>query len=210
MQDIEQERATIHALHVREWRTGLEASTTLESAEHCRVATEHATHAYEVHNLRKCQHVFLDFGANIGDSLLKLIDSSLPELDLEGGKGNGTRLQYSLNATTGSIGPDYYDFTRRNPNKWILPKWVHNRISNYNYNDNDNKRNVAPEDYCYYGVEGNPVFTSRLRCDENQIMNRMPRPIRHLHFLTEHVGAGTDGPTVLYLDLIHQKHKTIL
>jgi hypothetical protein len=215
LEEVENERATVHALKVREWRSLLGESLALDGAEHRKVATEHATKAYPIHNLRKCQHVFLDFGANIGDSLLKLIDSSLPELDLAGGKGNGTRIHYSLNATTGSLGPDYYDFTRRNPNKWILPKWVHKMITSYN-NDAQtiNKNNeddrpvkiVAPEDYCYYGVEGNPVFTSRLRRDEIQIMNMLPRPVRHLHFLTEHVGAGADGPTTLYLDTINQKH----
>eukprot|EP00548_Thalassiothrix_antarctica_P003319 CAMPEP_0194134124 /NCGR_PEP_ID=MMETSP0152-20130528/4190_1 /TAXON_ID=1049557 /ORGANISM="Thalassiothrix antarctica, Strain L6-D1" /LENGTH=173 /DNA_ID=CAMNT_0038829689 /DNA_START=102 /DNA_END=619 /DNA_ORIENTATION=- len=32
-----------------------------------------------------------------------------------------------------------------------------------------------------------------------------PRPVNHLHFLTEHVGTAIDGPTTLFLDTINVK-----
>lgn len=34
-------------------------------------------------------------------------------------------------------------------------------------------------------------------------MNSEPRPVRYAHFFTETVGAGVDGPAVLYLDTIN-------
>jgi hypothetical protein len=87
-----------------------------------------------------------------------------------------------------------------------------NKIMISNYNDAERSKNegdrllVSPEDYCYYGVEGNPVFTSCLRRDKIHILDMLPRPVRHFYFLTQHAGAGVDGPTMLYLDTINQKH----
>lgn len=61
----------------------------------------------------------------------------------------------------------------------------------------------TPEDYCYVGVEGNPVFTERLHILEARVMDTTPRPLRAAHFYTESVGSGVDGPTFLYLDTIN-------
>jgi hypothetical protein len=58
--------------------------------------------------------------------------------------------------------------------------------------DSDSHR---PEDYCYYGVEGNPVFTDRLQSLEDFILDTRPRPLQHIHFFTTSVGAGKDGMT---------------
>ncbi len=62
-----------------------------------------------------------------------------------------------------------------------------------------------PEEYCYVGVEGNPVFTSKLKALEARVRGTMPKPIRSAHFYTETVAAGIDGPTVLYLDTVNTK-----
>jgi len=67
------------------------------------------------------------------------------------------------------------------------------------------KGNSGPEDYCYYGIEGNPHFTDRLQKIEDFVMAIRPRPIQHMHFFTESVGAGQDGMTKLYLDTINTK-----
>jgi hypothetical protein len=63
---------------------------------------------------------------------------------------------------------------------------------------------TGPEDYCYYGVEGNPVFTDRLQSLEDFILDTRPRPLQHIHFFTTSVGAGKDGMTKLYLDTINK------
>ena len=64
---------------------------------------------------------------------------------------------------------------------------------------------LGPEDYCYYGIEGNPVFTEQLQHLEQYVTSIQPRPIGHVQFLTESVGAGSDGPTTLYLDTVNRK-----
>jgi hypothetical protein len=63
----------------------------------------------------------------------------------------------------------------------------------------------GPEDYCYYGIEGNPHFTDRLQKIEDFVMAMRPRPVQHMHFFTESVGAGEDGMTKLYLDTVNTK-----
>jgi len=203
----EDQRASLNSKLIHEWREKFEEAAAIEDSERHRSRTkEFATNAFTVKNLRKCKHVMLDFGSNIGDSLLKMIDSSFPEFD-SGVSPDGEKLHHALNITSGNVGGGVYGFGRRNPNKWILPKWVKQTIQNYN-NLNKKKFNRDPvhiEDYCFYGVEGNPHFTSLLREQEIQIMNMIPRPVRHVHFLTEHVGAGSDGPTTLYLDTVNKK-----
>lgn len=63
-----------------------------------------------------------------------------------------------------------------------------------------------PEEYCYVGVEGNPLFTAQLQELEARVMGSTPQPIRSAHFYTETVAAGLDAPTVLYLDTVNPQH----
>jgi hypothetical protein len=204
---LDDQRAQFNSRLVREWRHNFQQAAGLpDGDEHRARANKYAESGYRVSNLRKCKHVFIDFGSNIGDSLLKMIDSFFPEFD--SGKyrvkeGQPRKRYHSLNITTGNIGPTFYDGYRGNPIKWILPKWVNSKISDYNTHNkkqNNGKPEVFPEDYCFYGIEGNPHFTSLLREHEIQVMNMIPRPVRHAHFLTGHVGCSIDGPTTLYLD----------
>mmetsp|Transcript_5954 Transcript_5954/g.13534 ORF Transcript_5954/g.13534 Transcript_5954/m.13534 type:complete len:560 (+) Transcript_5954:356-2035(+) len=93
-----------------------------------------------------------------------------------------------------------------------------------------NQNRPRPEQYCFYGVEGNPAFTRKLRGLEAIIMgiskggseniehgtlrgatNISPRlsglrPLRHIHFFTETVAALQNGPTELYLDSVSTDH----
>mmetsp|Transcript_37215 Transcript_37215/g.42479 ORF Transcript_37215/g.42479 Transcript_37215/m.42479 type:complete len:442 (-) Transcript_37215:449-1774(-) len=206
LDSLEDQRASLNSELIQKWRGNFEeAAATKNSEQHRSRTKEFATNAFTVKNLRKCKHVILDFGSNIGDSLIKIIDSSLPEFD-SGVSPDGKKLHHSLNVKSGNVGDGVYDFRKGDP-KWILPKWIKQTIHNYNVlKKNQFKTNhVHPEDYCFYGVEGNPHFTSLLREQEIQIMNMVPRPIRHIHFLTEHIGAGSDGPTILYLDTVNKK-----
>mmetsp|Transcript_24160 Transcript_24160/g.36543 ORF Transcript_24160/g.36543 Transcript_24160/m.36543 type:complete len:473 (+) Transcript_24160:96-1514(+) len=218
LESLEEQRAQLNSERIRKWRKGFEeAAATDDSDQHRLKTKEFATNAFPVQNLRKCQYIMIDFGSNIGDSLHKMIDSSFPEFDAGlTGNDKGEKLHPVLNTTSGNVG-DYsaYDFGGRpNPNKWILPKWVKGSIVGYNewrskknknVNHNVDHDDVYPEDYCFYGIEGNPHFTPMLQKEEIQIMNMVPRPVRHVHFLTEHVGAGKDGPTTLYLDTVNPK-----
>jgi hypothetical protein len=147
--------------------------------------------------MRKCKHVFLDFGSNVGDALHKVIDSFLPPITVD-----GEERQYVFNTTTGEIGPDYYG---KNSLKhmWVVPEFVKDKITAYNAQSNQDP--VYPEDYCFYGIEGNPYFTPMLKEQEIAMLYMEPRPIKHAHFLTEHVGAAVDGPTTLFLDTENAK-----
>lgn len=152
---------------------------------------------FSVTHLRKCQHVMIDLGSNVGDAVHKFIDSFLPPI---GVNQKGEPIQYFFNTTTGGIGPNSYD---KEPVQFLLPKWVKERINIYN--SKSKHRPVYPEDYCFYGVEGNPYFTPILQEMEINIQNMIPRPIKHLHFLTEHVGSAVDGPTELFLDTSNKR-----
>ena len=207
LDELDDERAAFNSKLVQAWRHNFEQAAELpEGAEHRTMANKYAESGYRTSNLRKCKHVFIDFGSNIGDSLLKMIDSFFPKFD--SGKyrvqrGQSRKRYHSLDITSGNIGPTFYDGHGGNPNKWILPKWVNSMIRDYNAQNKKQKNGkpeVFPEDYCFYGIEGNPHFTSMLREHEIQVMNMIPRPVRHAHFLTGHVGSGSDGPTTLYLD----------
>lgn len=77
-----------------------------------------------------------------------------------------------------------------------------------------------PEEYCFYGVEGNPVFTRTLRQLELMAMDAgrgkgstglFPafqglRPLRNVHFFTETVATSHDGPVELHLDSVSDNH----
>lgn len=45
--------------------------------------------------------------------------------------------------------------------------------------------NVAPEDYCVYGIESNNAVSFDLERLERRIMRTTPRPVRRLHFFLD-------------------------
>ncbi|CAB9506492.1 expressed unknown protein [Seminavis robusta] len=141
----------------------------------------------EPNNDEPCKYTILDFGANVGDSLGKFIDSGIepcPGKDLD-----------------------------KNPPRLDLDTI---RYSNDNFHKRGNplirsSRSIwkqvesLPEWYCYYGVEGNPRFTPRLLSLEERFNHDvLPQPMRRVRFLTQTVGAGKDGPTKIYLDTVNE------
>ena len=139
--------------------------------------------------VRRCKRVVMDFGANIGDTSGKVIDAGMPACDRS--KDLKTKLPFmAFNVTS----KQFAEVWRLNP-----------LVRNINKLMSMQGALLGPEDYCYYGVEGNPVFTPRLQDLEDSIMGIRPRPLQHLHFFTEHVGAGEDGITQLYLDTVNTK-----
>jgi len=128
-------------------------------------------------DIRKCKNVILDFGANVGDTLNHVVDSGLPTCAGE--------LHLDLHKRT--VGPD----------KWNrVTKFLQGMMKNTNH---------SPEDYCYYGVEGNPHFTERLQGLEDYIHSINPKPVEHAAFFTESVGTGEVGMTKLFLDTVNTK-----
>jgi hypothetical protein len=138
--------------------------------------------------VKRCQRVVMDFGANIGDTSGHVIDAGLLPCDRTQDLQTSTP-QVHFNVSSKQL----EDTPRRNPLTQNLLQLMKTQGAL-----------VGPEDYCYYGVEGNPVFTDRLRGIEDFVMAIRPRPIQHMHFFTEHVGAGQDGMTKLYLDTINK------
>lgn len=135
---------------------------------------------------RRCKNIVMDFGANIGDTSGKVIDAGL----INCGKDH-------KNAATFNIETKQFE-TVKQRNR-LVKHLEQLMVETAKVKGEE----IGPEDYCYYGVEGNPVFTERLRAIEDFVMAIRPRPIQHLHFLTESVGAGKDGPTKLYLDTVN-------
>lgn len=144
--------------------------------------------ASDPRTVKRCTNVVMDFGANIGDTSGHVID-------------------------TGLIGCQRNNKGAKDPHFDVIDKQIkdpqrgRNRITKglIKMMTSANGDLVGPEDYCYYGVEGNPVFTDRLQELEDFVMAIRPRPIQHMHFFTESVGAGEDGMTKLYLDTVNGK-----
>jgi hypothetical protein len=148
-----------------------------------RIPTVHDT----INVVQRCKNVVMDFGANIGDTAGHVIDSGMISCDRNRELGGDT-LHTHLNVET----RQFESVQKQNR----LTKHLHKLISK-------GDSNQGPEDNCYYGIEGNPHFTQQLQKLEDYVMAINPRPIQHMHFFTESVGAGVDGMTKLYLDTIN-------
>ena len=179
-----------NARQVRKWRESLKAAVRGGNvADVDRLKEE----AFPIQHIIPCEYVFIDFGANIGDSLGKFVDAGLPKT---------YNLRPRLDVKTGSIAKDCYNCTmldeddkRNYVDQWHLPSYIRSSL----------REGTMPEDYCYYGVEGNPHFTALLKTTEDNVMSMRPRPVRYVHFLTETVGTNPDGPTQLFLDTVNPK-----
>lgn len=140
--------------------------------------------------VKQCKNVVLDFGANIGDTAGKFIDAGLV----------GCRPKDLTSIPDPLFDTEAKQFVDASSSK------KKNRLAeNFGTLISDISPTMGPEDYCYYGVEGNPVFTKKLQELENFVMDITPRPLEHIHFFTESVGAGQDGMTKLYLDMINSE-----
>lgn len=135
-------------------------------------------------NLKRCKNIVLDFGANVGDTAGHLIDAGLPNCPSAlNNKSSPSLLRLMLGERIVETG-----------------RW--NQVTRFLKQMMDDS-NLHPEDYCYYGIEGNPHFTKRLQGIEDFINALEPSPLAHASFLTETVGAGEVGMTKLFLDTVN-------
>ena len=132
-------------------------------------------------SISRCKNVVLDFGANVGDTAGHLIDAGLPACESDTKSNTYPRLM---------LGDRDLQSGRWN----MVTKFLKQMMD---------ANKLFPEDYCYYGIEGNPVFTERLQGIEDYISTIDPSPLAHASFLTESVGAGEYGMTKLYLDTVN-------
>jgi hypothetical protein len=125
-------------------------------------------------SVKLCRNVFLDFGANVGDSSSHLINSGMVSCDRRSDLQTET-MPYDFKVATHT-----FEFaSRRNAMVGELVKLLEERTKDAN----GSAQQLGPEDYCYYGIEGNPTFTKRLQGIEGVVMAMQPRPVEHLHFL---------------------------
>jgi hypothetical protein len=140
----------------------------------------------------RCPYLFIDLGANVGDSLGKFIDAgvttSCPKMYPAYSTEKGKLVIRDDDDTSKQHSP---------PRQNRLTEWVREVLRD---TSSQVGNTLHPEQYCYFGLEGNPVFTDRLRQLQVRAMHTKPRPVRSLHFFTETVVTDEDGPTVLYLD----------
>jgi hypothetical protein len=139
--------------------------------------------------VRYCKNVVMDFGANIGDTSGHVVDTGMISCDRKADLNASTQKSH-FNIET----KQFELVGNRNKLTAHLEHLISTQASGQ-----------GPEDYCYYGIEGNPHFTERLQAIEDHVMAMKPRPIQHMHFFTESVGAGEDGMTKLYLDTVNTK-----
>jgi Methyltransferase FkbM domain len=151
-----------------------------------------------VGQVQPCEYAFFDFGANIGDSLGKFIDAGIPSC--AGDNGAPTRsLHYDIaTGTLAAVGAGTDPINNRNKLTAWADKMIHGASRQLG-------RRLEPEDYCYYGFEGNPVFTEQLRNLERRVLLSTPRPLRSVHFFTGTIATGMEGPATLYLDTVNAK-----
>jgi hypothetical protein len=199
------------ALH---WRAQLDAkaSTVEADEEEVEVAALRKKNA-DRSAPEKCRFLFFDFGANIGDSLGKFISAGIPSCQ------GGERPSSPISATASR-----QSFAGRTPDSNSLVGWSAHVLSNATWdfreekegnNHHRRRRGLHPENYCYVGVEGNPVFTSRLLRLQDSLMEKedgndldhlvLPPPVQSVRFYTETVGASADGPVAFYLDTKNAK-----
>mmetsp|Transcript_1356 Transcript_1356/g.1829 ORF Transcript_1356/g.1829 Transcript_1356/m.1829 type:complete len:448 (-) Transcript_1356:283-1626(-) len=146
-----------------------------------------------------CPYTFLDLGANVGDSLTKMINVDLPKCPQKEIKTS--RIEYRDQTKDIRVVP----FNKRLKIFNMLMKWI-GEIELVRFQSLSHVgRRILPEEFCYFGIEGNPVFTDRLEQIEQKIMRSSPRPLRFAHFFTETVGTAVDGPATLYLDTTNVK-----
>jgi hypothetical protein len=101
-------------------------------------------------DVKPCKNIVLDFGANIGDTAGKVIDAGL-----HGCKRKDLEKEI--------VGPIFNTISR----KLEDPKTKKGRnplVRQFEEVMKGSGPLIGPEDYCYYGVEGNPVFTDRRFC----------------------------------------------
>jgi len=176
--------------------------TAVLAATFAQTTTKEQQQEQQQEKLRPCKYTILDFGANVGDSLGKLIDSRIVDLC----PAKGFSKHPKLNLETLQYGNSSF---HEKPNALVkTSRSILEQLGRY------------PEEYCYVGVEGNPHFTQRLQALEARVVayhnadtdtanssgEQRNRPLRSVHFLTETVGAGENGPTTLYLDTVNAKH----
>lgn len=178
-------------------------------------------------NTRQCIYTFLDVGVQGGNTLRKFIETGMvpcqtkfilePQYDILSHSIVNHQQYYGDENGIGADILDEYDIedqkeinslTNSRLSLW-LRKVIDEHSNQISKRTNENK--LQPEDYCYYGIEGNPYYNKILYEIEKHIMidtsiasssssiQDDPRPVRLVHYFTETVMTNITGPMTLYV-----------
>jgi len=149
-------------------------------------------------HIKICPYVFIDFGSGVGDTVMDFMDSGLVGCKLS--KNSPKEL------LPRSFDPMHFhaDGTLQSTTKYgrdevnhEFKSWAQDRVHNFD-------PSFGPEDYCVYGVEGNPKLKHKLKSLENNIARMEPSPLQHVHFMTQTVAGNEQGDS-LFIDHAHEE-----
>lgn len=148
--------------------------------------------------VQKCPFVFLDLGSGAGDTIGQFIDAGMV-----GCRRSDSDMfsfdPFHFDVDTGTFKD--VEGTRRGEKDEDFTDWVKTSIDSF-------YPGLGPEDYCVYGVEGNPLLKIDLIKLERHINRMDPRPLRHLHFFTETAIHSEDNvKKVMFVDSLNDKEK---
>jgi len=155
-------------------------------------------------HMLKCPYVLIDLGSGVGNSIMDFIDSGLVGCTLTNRSSQGVPRMKKVKAL--SFPPLHFhadgtlrDMTKsgKDESNEEFKTWVQDRVKNFD-------SSLGPEDYCVYGVEGNPLLKHKLKSLEQNIARMDPSPLQHVHMLTRTVAGGEPGHPI-FIDHAHEK-----
>eukprot|EP00591_Stephanopyxis_turris_P004927 CAMPEP_0195511798 /NCGR_PEP_ID=MMETSP0794_2-20130614/3986_1 /TAXON_ID=515487 /ORGANISM="Stephanopyxis turris, Strain CCMP 815" /LENGTH=482 /DNA_ID=CAMNT_0040639455 /DNA_START=56 /DNA_END=1504 /DNA_ORIENTATION=- len=196
---VSTKKADENASAMKEWRSSVKkvckkAKSDEDAKELQKITTDSFEQTTKIDSERafanrssvvRCKNVVIDLGTFLGDSIRSFVDSAFVGCDKKGMKVNPLHLDEILTQADDST-----------PERRRLQDSFAEKMK---------ETSLFPEDYCAYGMEGNPRFTKDLALMEYFVMGLEPRPVRHLHIYTETVVTPEDGPTKVWLDTVNKE-----
>jgi len=163
---LPQENTTVHS----QWFAPPELSTTRQGRP---VAAP----------IHPCTYSYLDVGAGNGESLGWFIDAGIPTCQ------DGTK-QAHYNTTDGTVTLQLSTVVPNEPTQ-VNPvtAWAYRVMMEAGHQTKTRK--LEPEEYCYYGTEGNSMYRETLHQLGTLVLNSNPRPVRQVHFMTDPADTAT-------------------
>jgi len=132
--------------------------------------------------VQPCTCSFLDLGVGRGESLGWFIDAGIPTCPT-GEESHGSKIAH-YDIETGVVTMQLstaHTATMIQPN--TVTAWAYKVMQEAG--KQTMARALEPEEYCYYGVEENSIYTSVLQQLGTVVLQSLPRPLRQVHFYTE-------------------------
>mmetsp|Transcript_19350 Transcript_19350/g.28980 ORF Transcript_19350/g.28980 Transcript_19350/m.28980 type:complete len:432 (-) Transcript_19350:302-1597(-) len=203
----------LNAIKVKEWRhkvvSGCKAAVSDDDMVKIKKVSREFTSAIHenesVNNLdlkpeywiQRCPFVFLDIGAGRGDTIGQFIDAGLEGCRRSDDDTEGFD-QMHFDAESGKF-VEALEKKKNKEGSKDFTMWVKHRIESF-------YPGLGPEDYCAYGVEANPLLKDDLVKLERHVNRMEPRPLRHLHFLTEKAAHSEDDvKKTIFIDSVRNE-----